>query len=152
METLLTTISFSKTWSLWEAETCHKFQKFNFFSRTTKCNSQRRKDQKVAAIRWPTFLQSKLLMILFRRVALEQETKAKAKSKTVIRKQITTDMLLWVVKETQLSTLWIRYSTTKIFKTITVPTLSFPPTAPATSVSTPLRAISSREQSRTDRG
>ena len=148
--------SYWRTWSRWEAVTCHKYQKSNYCSRTTKCNSHQRKAQnKVTKLGiFPPFKQ---LTILCKQectiMTKECETKVKARNKIVIKRHFTIDLqplhFQCQVKVTLLSTPWTHFKITLKFlmepRRITI-TQSFQHMEIQTLENMPPLVISSKEQ------
>ena len=104
-------------------EICLRYPKYSYSSRTTKCNSHRRKGQnKVTKLGiFPPFKQLTILCKLACTIMTkESETKAKVRNKIAIRKRFTTDSrrlhFLCLGKVILLSTPWTRFKTTLVLQ------------------------------------
>jgi hypothetical protein len=82
---------FWKIWFQWEVEICLKYQKFNCYSKTTKCSSQQKKFRNKVT-KQLIFQLYKQLMIHYKQEFKELETKVKVKNKIAIKKDFIIDL------------------------------------------------------------
>ena len=104
-------------------ETCLKYLKYNYFSKTIKCNSQPRKVLNKVT-KQTTFQLFKRLMILYKQgctiMRKESEIKVKGRNKIVIKKEFIIDLprplFQCLVKVIQLLILWTLFKTTQMYR------------------------------------